>query len=165
MVYNTIEGRPKGIEFSACRARHRAVGRRSGLAWPKISVFFLGKGVSLLAGFGTILLTFLTIRRMREVDHPGLAAGLVVLATSGPLAVWSSSSLDTVPFTFLLTLLVFALVCRNGPFARRGLTASPWSRQCSSRSSGSTAPYSWRQWRAPGSSSRPALGNARSSCA
>jgi len=112
MVYNTIEGPTEGysnflhvVLDTALLAGVRA------LAWPKISVFFLGKGVSLLAGFGTILLTFLTIRRMREVDHPGLAAGLVVLATSGPLAVWSSSSLDTVPFTFLLTLLVFALVC------------------------------------------------------
>src|SRR6185503_7102821 len=73
MVYNTIEGPTEGYSNFLHVVLDTALlaGARA-LAWPKISVFFLGKGVSLLAGFGTILLTFLTIRRMREVDHPGL---------------------------------------------------------------------------------------------
>lgn len=112
LVYNSLEGRVEGYtNFLHVMLDTALLAGVRALRWPKLSVFFLGKGVSLLAGCGTILVTFLTMRRMREVVDPGLAAGLVMLATAGPLAVWSASSLETVPFTFLLTLLMFALVC------------------------------------------------------
>lgn len=122
LIYNTIEGRVEGYSNfldvmmnTAILAATRAAG------WPRLSVFFVGKAISLLAGLGTLVLSFAAMRRLPNVGEPGLTAGLIMLATAGPLAVWSCSSLETVPFTFLLTLLVFALVSAERVESARGL--------------------------------------------
>ncbi len=111
LIYNTIEGRVEGysnfldvVMDAAILAASQAAG------WPKLSVFFVGKAASILAGIGTLVLSDESMRRLRNVEEPGRAVGLVMLATAGPLAVWSCSALETVPFTCLLALLVFALV-------------------------------------------------------
>ncbi len=125
LIYNTIEGRVEGYSNfldvmmnTAILAASRAAG------WPKLSVFFTGKAVSLLAGIGTLVLSDASMRRLRNVEAPGLAAGLLMLATAGPLALWSCSSLETVPFAFLVSLLVFALVSGGeGESSRRDALA------------------------------------------
>ena len=79
------------------------------LELPKLSVFFVGKAASFLAGTATVAVVFLTMRHLRNVKLAGAVAGLGVLCLAGPFAVWSCSSLETVPFTFFVVLLVFAL--------------------------------------------------------
>ena len=64
---------------------------------PKLAVFFLGKGISFFAGVATVGVTFLSLRRLGEMRSEGAAAGLAVLVTAGPLALWAGSSLETVP--------------------------------------------------------------------
>jgi hypothetical protein len=78
--------------------------------WRKLSTFFVGDAVSLTAGLGTIGVVFATLRRSPAVTTPGAVAGLAFLALSGPLAVWSCSSLETATFTCLIALMLFALV-------------------------------------------------------
>jgi hypothetical protein len=88
--------------------------------WPKITVFRVGDAIGLLAGLGTVTLAFLTMRRAPAVRAPGAVAGLALLALSGPLAVWSCSSLETVPFTFFVALMLFGLVAGGqAPDSRR----------------------------------------------
>jgi hypothetical protein len=130
MVYNTIEGPTEGYSNFLHVVLDTALlaGARA-LAWPG-SVFFLGKGVSLLAGFGTILLTFHhSPDAGSRSSWTGSGAGHAGYLRSA--RGLEQLSLDTVPFTFLLTLLVF-VVCGERSVRRRGLMASPWSRQCSS---------------------------------
>jgi hypothetical protein len=115
LTYNSIEGRVEGYsDFLHVIVNTGLLGVVTVLRAPKISVFFLGKALSFLAGVGTIVLTVLTLSRMPNIRAIGVAAGLTVLVTAGPFALWAASSLETVPFTFLVTLLMFALQSGSG---------------------------------------------------
>src|SRR4029453_17981453 len=59
LVDNSLEGRVEGYtNFLHVMLDTALLAGVRALRWPKLSVFFLGKAVSLLAGFGTILVTF-----------------------------------------------------------------------------------------------------------
>ena len=110
LSYNVIEGRVEGysdflhvLSSTAILAVTRAAGR------PRVSVFFIGKGISMLSGAAVVLLAWVVMRRA-GFGRAGAAAGLGVLALAGPLAVWSCSSLEAVPFALGVTGLVAALV-------------------------------------------------------
>jgi hypothetical protein len=115
LIYNSIEGRVEGYsDFLHVIINTGLLAIVTVLRAPKIVVFFLGKGLSLLAGVGTIVLTFLTLQRLPNIRPIGVAAGLAVLVTAGPFALWAASSLETVPFAFLVMLLMFALQAGSG---------------------------------------------------
>jgi len=121
LTYTAIEGRIEGysdflhvlidaVLLLVVRALH----------WRRVSTFFVGDGLALAAGVGTVGVVFATLRRSPAVAAPGAVAGLSFLALSGPLAVWSCSSLETVPFTFFLSLLMYGLVGgAHAPESRR----------------------------------------------
>ena len=50
------------------------------------------------------------IMRRLGTARAGTAAGLATLALAGPLAVWSCSSLEAVPFALVVTILTGALI-------------------------------------------------------
>lgn len=111
LVYTSVaDGRVEGYsDFLHIWADLAILWLTRALHWPKISVFFVGRGLALAAGVATILLVFSMLRRLR-VSLPGATAGLAFLALAGPFAVWSCSSLETMPFAALCTLLTWALV-------------------------------------------------------
>jgi hypothetical protein len=102
LIYTALEGRLEGYSdflhvlwsWALFEATSIAHGQR-------LTVLLVGKGVSLLAGLGIIIVCARTMRSC-EVGKTGMAAGLVFLALAGPLAVWSCSSLETVPFSLML---------------------------------------------------------------
>ena len=111
LTYNSIEGRVEGysdflhvVIDGLIFAVTRAVGAS------RLDVFFVGKALSLAAGLGTVCLVFAALRRFRAVTNVGTSAALAFVALSGPLAVWSCSSLETAPFAWLVTLLIVALI-------------------------------------------------------
>jgi hypothetical protein len=110
LTYSSFEGPTEGYSdllHVGIAALVLDVVRRAG--WPKLTVFFIGKALSLLAGVAIILLGFLTIQRSPRVVVPGAMAGMALLALAGPLAQWSCSSLEAVPFALLIAGLLFAL--------------------------------------------------------
>ncbi len=111
LSYNSIEGRVEGysdflhvVMDGIIVALTRAVGAS------RLDVFFVGKALSLAAGLGTVYLVFAAVRRFRSVTDAGTGAALAFVALSGPLAVWSCSSLETAPFAWLVTLLIVTLI-------------------------------------------------------
>ena len=102
LIYTALEGRVEGYSdflhilwsWALFEATSIAHGQR-------LTVLLVGKGVSLLAGLGIVIVCARTMRRC-EVGRAGMTAGLVFLALAGPLAVWSCSSLETVPFSLML---------------------------------------------------------------
>ena len=110
LSYNTLEGRLEGYSdflhvlwSSVILTVVRAAG------YPKYSVFFVGKAVSLLCGVGILLVVWMVLRRSRA----GLAAGITglgTLALAGPLVTWSCSSLEAVPFALMATGLLASLM-------------------------------------------------------
>ena len=110
LVYNTLEGRVEGysdflhvwlaaLNLAAVRALHL----------PKLSVFIIGKVFSIACAITILVLTWGILRRLR-MEAAAAAIGLAFLALSPPLALWSCSSLETVPFSLTLTVLVAALI-------------------------------------------------------
>ena len=85
------------------------LGVRSVAGLPKVAVFFIGKGLSLACGIAIVLVAWDIMRRLGTA-RAGTAAGLATLALAGPLAVWSCSSLEAVPFALVVTLLTGALI-------------------------------------------------------
>jgi hypothetical protein len=111
LQYNSFEGRVEGYtNFLQVVVDAGILETVRALGWPKFDVFFVGKALSLVAGLFVVSMTFFTLRRMRDVETPAAMGALGFLALAGPLAVWSCSSLDAVPFTCLITVLMFALV-------------------------------------------------------
>lgn len=110
LVYNTVEGRLEGysdflhvlwstVILTVVDAAH----------YPKYSVFFVGKAISILSGMGILLVVWIVLRRSRM----GLTAGVTALGTlalAGPLALWSCSSLEAVPFALMATGLFATLM-------------------------------------------------------
>src|SRR5207302_8514066 len=110
LVYNPQDGHVEGYtDFlhvwlaAAILAVVRAVGAN------KLAVFFVGKAVSLAFGAGIVWLTARLLDRLHLTSGPAALAGLGFVALAGPLAVWSASSLEAVPFAFLVLLLAYAL--------------------------------------------------------
>jgi hypothetical protein len=117
LVYNMLEGRVEGysdflhvLESAGILSLVRALGM------PKIDVFFVGKALSFLAGLSVVVLVLAIARRMR-IGLSGQAGGMALLILTGPLAVWSCSSLETVPVALGVTALVWALVVERDTVA------------------------------------------------
>src|SRR3954468_1854243 len=110
VVYNGLEGRVEGYsDFLHVWISTLILGVRNLAGLPKIAVFFIGKGVSFACGVGIVVLAWDIMRRL-GITRAGMAAGLATLALAGPLAIWSCSSLEAVPFALLVTLLTGALI-------------------------------------------------------
>jgi hypothetical protein len=110
LVYNSFEGRVEGysdflhvVESAAILATVRSFGL------PKISVFFVGKMLSFAAGLLIVVVLFAIFRRLRISSHAA-AGGAALVILTGPLAVWSCSSLETVPTALGVTVLTWALL-------------------------------------------------------
>jgi hypothetical protein len=110
LIYNTIEGRVEGysdflhvwiatVILAVVRALHLS----------KISVFFVGKAWSAVCAMTIVVLVWAVLRRLR-IHGSAAMTGLVFLALAPPLAVWSCSSLETVPFALTVAVLVSALI-------------------------------------------------------
>ena len=114
LIYNSLEGRLEGYsDFLHVLWSTVILGVVRSLPIPKYSVFFVGKGFSLLCGIGILLLVgALTQRTMRRV---GAITALGTLALAAPLALWSCSSLEAVPVALMAIGLIAALVlARDG---------------------------------------------------
>jgi hypothetical protein len=102
LIYTVLEGRVEGYSDFLHVLWTWAVFEATSIAhWQRLTVLLVGKAVSLLAGAGIIIVSARTLRRCR-VGAAGMAAALVFLALAGPLAVWSCSSLETVPFSLMI---------------------------------------------------------------
>lgn len=117
LSYNVLEGRVEGYSdflHVGLSTLVLAVTRAAHL--PKISVFFLGKALSLLCGLTTVLMVWALLRHSR-IDRSGAVTGLGALALASPLALWSCSSLETVPFALITTTLIAALAFERDGWA------------------------------------------------
>lgn len=110
ILYNPQDGRVEGYNdflhvwiAAAILACVRAIRANP------LTVFFIGKAISLAAGAGVVWLMVRFLERMRVTSAPALVAGLGFVALAGPFAVWSASSLETIPFALLAALLAYAL--------------------------------------------------------
>jgi hypothetical protein len=110
LSYNGVEGRVEGYSdflYVWIATVFLTVQKLAGL--PKIAVFFAGKALSFLCGVAIVLLAWHIMRRI-AVPRAGTAAGLATLALAGPLAVWSCSALEAVPFALIVTTMIAALI-------------------------------------------------------
>ena len=110
--YNMLEGPVEGYSnflhvwvLAAVLALVRAAG--ADIVW----VFAAGKLLSIACGAAIVALT---VRLAHRLGLPAFAAwsGGLVVALAGPLAVWSNSTLETVPFALALLLLIDATLPR-----------------------------------------------------
>jgi hypothetical protein len=109
LVYNTIEGRVEGYsDFLLVMWDAVLLRIVRGLGYPKLTVLEIGKAVSFAAGVGVVLMTARLLRR-DGASSAGLIAALAFLGLAGPLAVWSCSALEEVPFALLITVLASLL--------------------------------------------------------
>lgn len=110
LSYNAIEGRVEGYsDFLHVWLATGVLAVVRLLHLPKLSVFFIGKALSFACGVAVVVLTWAILQRLR-VPAMGTVAGMAVVCLSGPLAVWSCSSLETVPFAMGVMLLAWALI-------------------------------------------------------
>ena len=111
LVYNSFEGRVEGysdlLQILAS-AWWLFVTHVFGL--DKLAAFFLSKGVSFVAGIGVVWLLWRAVARDPGMTRPGQLAGMIFLVLAPPLAMWSCSSLETVPVALLVTILTVNLV-------------------------------------------------------
>jgi hypothetical protein len=109
MVYTILEGRVEGYsDFLHVLWSVVLLRVTSALGLSNLAPLAIGKGVSFIAGVTIVLVTAQSMRRAGS-SIPGLTSGLAFLALSGPLAIWSCSSLETVVFALLVTMLAFLL--------------------------------------------------------
>lgn len=78
------------------------------------------------AGLGTLLATDRLAARVLALGGPARAVAAALLVTSGPLAAWSASGLETVPFTFLVCAALAVLLDPETGDSHRSL-ALGWS--------------------------------------
>jgi hypothetical protein len=110
LVYNALEGRVEGYsDFLHVGAATLILAVVRAAHLPKVSVFFIGKAWSFVCAIGIVVLVWTVLRRLR-IDKTAAATGLAFLALAPPLAIWSCSSLETVPFALTVTILVAALM-------------------------------------------------------
>ncbi len=115
LIYTPLEGRVEGYSnFLHIWMNVAILTAIKLLHLPKVDVFFVGKALSFACGAGVLVLVWQMMKRA-GTGLPGAMAGLAFLATAGPLAVWSCSSLEAVPFALLITLLLWAFVGREEP--------------------------------------------------
>ena len=87
-------------------------------------VFFVGKGLSLVCAVILFGVASRVFARLRTVRLPELLCAMAFLAMSGPLAVWSCSSLETTAFALLVALLLLGLVSAQDDGRLDWLTAA-----------------------------------------
>jgi hypothetical protein len=113
LTYNPIEPRVEGYsDFLHVWTSTLILALVRAADFPKITVFFVGKVLSLASGVAIVMLVSAVLRR-QSVGAAGGAAGLAVVALTGPLALWSCSSLETVPFALAVTALAWALAAER----------------------------------------------------
>ncbi len=82
-----------------------------------LSVIMFSQIVGILAGVGVVLAAY-GFARVMGCSRAGATAASLVLALSGPLAAWSFSGMETVPFALciLLTVGLWIRFCKDGRF-------------------------------------------------
>jgi hypothetical protein len=83
---------------------------------PKIAVFAAAKLWSLACGAALVVVVGAAQRRWLGEQPLAQLAGLAVVTLAGPLAVWSCSSLETVPFVLAFTAFLVAVLGGSGRF-------------------------------------------------
>src|SRR6266542_1372069 len=109
LSYNVLEGKVEGYsDFLHVGLATVILAATQAAHFPKFSVFFVGKVLSLLCGIA-IVVTVWALMRWSRVPRTGAITALGALALAGPLALWSCSSLEAVPFALGTTALAAAL--------------------------------------------------------
>jgi hypothetical protein len=112
LIYNAIEGRVEGYsDFLHVWLAAAILGVVRAVHLPALSVFFFGKALSLACGLAVVTTAWVVLRRVVD-NRWAIASGLAVVVLAPPLAVWSCSSLETVPFALTVILLAGALMLR-----------------------------------------------------
>jgi hypothetical protein len=117
LTYASFEGRVEGYSnflHVLCGAAWLGIARA--LGWDRISVFFIGKALSLLWGVAALSMLWLTLRRERSITTAGLAGALGFTALAPTVAVWSCSSLEMSLVLLLVACLCGALLDDTGRF-------------------------------------------------
>ena len=116
----------------------------------------MGKVLGAAFGLGTLLLTWLTCRRLKP-DPPMLFASLLMLAASSMLQSWICSGMDVAIFLFWEALVVWLFTRDRPPLvASFGVTAiAGWIRPEANLVI--MIAWGWRFWRDRGRCSRGAL--------
>jgi arabinofuranosyltransferase len=114
LIYNHIEPRAEGYSnFLHVLVASLIFAAVRGFGWPLETVFFLGKAFSAVCGAGLVLLVAHILRQRPDMTRAAATAALATIALAGPVALWSASSLETVPFA--LMVLLFACRLWNDP--------------------------------------------------
>jgi hypothetical protein len=122
LTYNTLEGRVEAYsDFLHVVQATLVLAVTNALGLPKLAVFFVGKAVSLAAGIAVVILVLDILRRLR-VGRVSASTGMALLVLTGPFAVWSCSSLETVPAVATATLLLWALLTERDAIAALAAT-------------------------------------------
>jgi hypothetical protein len=109
LTYTVLEGRVEGYsDFLHVVWSAVLLGVTGWLGLSPLAPIAIGKGISFAAGIGIVLLAARMMRRS-GASTPGLVSGLAFLAVSGPLAIWSCSSLETAIFALLVSALAAVL--------------------------------------------------------
>ena len=88
LSYSVLEGRIEGYsDFLHVGLSTLILAVTHAARLPKVSVFFVGKALSLLCGLAIVLMIWEILRRSRT-ERSGTIAGLGALALAGPLALW-----------------------------------------------------------------------------
>lgn len=117
LSYSVLEGRVEGYsDFLHVGLSTLILAVTHAARFPKFTVFFAGKALSLLCGIAIVLMVWALLRRL-QAERTGAVTGLGALALAGPLALWSCSSLEAVPFALLTTMLVAALALERDGWA------------------------------------------------
>jgi hypothetical protein len=114
LVYTVLEGRIEGYSdflHVVSSAIVLLFTRLVGLS--DLAPLAIGKVVSFIAGIAIVMLSARGMQRA-GASPAGAVAGLGFLALSGPLALWSCSSLETTTFALLFTGLAFVLFFDGG---------------------------------------------------
>jgi hypothetical protein len=110
LAYNSLDGRVEGYsDFLQIVLDAGWLLTVRILGWAPISVFFIGKVVSIVGGFATVILVWVAMRREASIRLPGLVTGMAFLVLAPPLATWSCSSLEMASVTLLVTIITIDL--------------------------------------------------------
>ena len=98
LAYTMLEGRVEGYsDFLHVLWSVVLLTITRALGWSRLAPLVIGKGVSLAAGVGIVVLLSRSLTA-RGLQVSAVAAALAVASLAGPLAVWSASSLETSVF-------------------------------------------------------------------
>lgn len=117
LVYTALEGRGEGYsDFLHVIWSTALLHVTTRLRLSPLAPLLVGKAVSVVAGAGILVVVASWLRRT-GASIAGVAAALGFLALSGPLAVWSCSSLETAIFALMVTGLGATLLAESEPAA------------------------------------------------